>query len=94
MVGKSSKRNLVRCGVVMNNKDIILFGIALLIILLLAIFTPARPDIVTQLPFATLTEGVNVYRVVDMDTTCYVAVGQLHGNTVSIHCVRSECGNL
>ena len=37
---------------------------------------------------AQLGEGVEVYRVIDGNTTCYVAVGRLHGYTVAIDCVR------
>jgi len=39
---------------------------------------------------AQLGEGVEVYRVVDENTTCYVAIGRLHGYTVAIDCVKEK----
>ena len=75
----------------MTGRELILLIIALIVIFLIAWTKPTIPADINAL--AEFQDGkVNVYRVIDGETTCYVTVGKLHGYTVAINCVKEmEC---
>ena len=65
--------------------------LALLFAIILFIYgqsASAKTKMENSAGITQLREGVTVYRVVDNETNCYVVVGELHGYTVAIDCVR------
>ncbi len=60
------------------------------LVLILASVSPAFVGSQTEEVqyLGTVGDGADMYRFKDGQNTCYMLVGQLHGKTVSISCVR------
>ncbi len=78
----------------MTGKDLILLIIVYIAVILLIVFwvdSMAYPLVPTgsNLVVEFVDVKTKVYRVTDGGVMCYVAVGYLHGYTVSIDCVKT-----